>query len=245
MDHKFSDKDNLYASGYYSHDHFYFDSNERYSYTNANGSLKWRHVFPNRMTGTFTGGYDHYDYLTKTEENPAEAYRLRFGINQIFGKLDFTYYLNEKHTVDFGGGTTYYRLNPGENLPNHPESLVAPDKLQTEQAIETYLYLADRWEINDQLSVSAGLRYMMFNSMGPRTYPSMILLYYPVKEQRQRLKPSTFFVLSRPIMPQKSDYPPVMLSVMTSLSKLDSILYNRIYTNCRILPSCRLPTLGN
>ena len=94
------------------------------------------------MTGTFTGGYDHYDYLTKTEENPAEAYRLRFGINQIFGKLDFTYYLNEKHTVDFGGGTTYYRLNPGENLPNHPESLVAPDKLQTEQAIETYLYLA-------------------------------------------------------------------------------------------------------
>ena len=36
--------------------------------------------------------------------------------------------------------------------------------------METYFYLADRWEINDRLSVSAGLRYMMFNSMGPRTY---------------------------------------------------------------------------
>lgn len=170
VDHKFSDKDNLYASGYYSHDHFYFDSNERYNYTNANGSLKWRHIFPNRMTGTFTGGYDHYDYLTKTEENPAEAYKLRFGIDQVFGKLDFTHYLSEKHTLDFGGGTTYYRLNPGEHLPNHPESLIAPDRLQKEQAMETYLYLADRWEINDRLSVNAGIRYMMFNAMGPRTY---------------------------------------------------------------------------
>lgn len=170
IDHKFSDKDNLYASGYYSHDHFYFDSNERYNYTNTNASLKWRHIFPNQMTGTFTSGYDHYDYQTKTEENPTEAYKLNFDIDQIFGKLDFTYYLNEKHTLDFGGGTTYYRLNPGEHLPNHPESLVVPDKLQREQAMESHMYLADRWEINDRLSVNVGIRYMMFNAMGPRTY---------------------------------------------------------------------------
>ena len=170
VDHKFSDKDNLYVSGYYSHDRFQFDTNERYNYTNANGSVKWRHVYQKRLTSTFTGGYDHYDYQSQTTENPAEAYLLRFDINQMFGKLDFTHYLNEAHTLDFGIGSTYYMLNPGKFTPNHPESLVNPDKLQQENAVESYVYLADRWEINERLSINAGIRYMMFNAMGPRTY---------------------------------------------------------------------------
>lgn len=181
IDHKFSDKDNLYASGYYSHDRFQFDTNERYNYTNANGSLKWRHVYQKRLTSTFTAGYDHYDYQTRTTENPAEAYLLRFDINQVFGKLDFTHYLNEKHTLDFGIGSTHYMLNPGKFTPDHSESLIKPDKLQQENAVESYIYLADRWEINDRLSVNAGIRYMMFNAMGPRTYSVYNLSFLPTE----------------------------------------------------------------
>lgn len=170
LDHKFSDNDNLYLSGYYSHDRFRFDADERYGYTNANGSAKWRHLFNSQLTSTFTGGYDHYAYNTKTSENPTEAYALSFAINQVFGKLDFTAYMNEKHTLDFGASTIYYNLNPGKYMPNDPESLVKPDKIQKEQAFESSLYIADRWDISPALSVNAGIRYAMFNAVGPRTY---------------------------------------------------------------------------
>jgi len=170
IDHKFSDKNNLSVSGYHSHDHFKFESNEKYEYTNTSTSFKWRHVFNSKFTSTLSGGYDHYDYKTKTNHNPYDAYRLAFGINQYFGKLDFTAYLNEKHTLDFGINSILYDLNPGKFDPNHEESLVVPDKIQNERAIESTIYLAEKWDISPELSINAGLRYSIFNAIGPREY---------------------------------------------------------------------------
>lgn len=170
LDHKFSDRDNLYVSGYYSNDRFRFDSDERYGYTNANASAKWRHIYNSRLTSTMTGGYDHYSYHTETRENPSDAYKLKFGINQVFAKFDFTSYLTDKHTLDFGLNSTLYMLSPGTYTPNSDSSLVARDKIQDERAVETSVYLADRWEITPRLSIDAGVRYTMFNALGPRRY---------------------------------------------------------------------------
>ena len=170
VDHKFSDKDNLYVNGYYSHDRFQFTHQDRYGYTNMNASLKWRHLFSNQLTSTFIVGYDHYDYTNALHENPFEAYLLKFGIDQYFAKFDFTSYLNDKHTLDFGLGTILYKLSPGEFLPDSPESLVRPDHIQQEQALESSVYLADRWDITPAFSINAGIRYSLFGAMGPRTY---------------------------------------------------------------------------
>ena len=170
VDHKFSDRDNLYLSGYYSNDRFQFTANDRYGYSNSNASAKWRHLFSNRFTSSFVFGYDHYDYIMSLRENPFAAYSLQFGIDQEFGKLDFTYYANDQHKIDFGLGSLYYHLNPGEYLPDAPESLVKPDLMQKEQALESSVYLSDRWDITPALSIDAGIRYSMFNALGPKTY---------------------------------------------------------------------------
>lgn len=170
IDHKFSDRDNLYVSSYYSHDRFHFDSDERYNYNNMNFSAKWRHIYHSRLTSTFTGGYDHYGYKTEANENPAEAYRLTFGINQAFAKLDFTSYLNDKHTLDYGLSSILYVLEPGKYIPNSDSSLVIRDHIQQERAMETSAYLADRWDITPALSLNFGIRYTLFSAMGPRAY---------------------------------------------------------------------------
>lgn len=170
INHKFDERNNLYLNGYFSRDRFRFDSSERYSYQNANASAKWRHIFNNKVTGVFTGGYDHYDYNTKDTDNPVNAYSLSFAINQVFAKSDFTWYLNDKHTLDFGFNGLFYDLNPGTYLPDGEESLVVPDRMQKEKALETALYIGERWDITSQLSLNLGLRYSMFNALGPRTY---------------------------------------------------------------------------
>ncbi|MDL2255439.1 TonB-dependent receptor [Parabacteroides sp. OttesenSCG-928-G06] len=170
VDHKFSVKDNLYLSGYYSRDRFNFDADERYSYSNINVSAKWRHIYNDRLTSTITGGYDHYGYQTETNELPTDAYRLNFGIDQGFLKFDFTSYLTDKHTLDYGINGILYVLQPGKYGPNAEESLVVLDKMQEEHALETAVYVADRWSITPQFSLDLGVRYSMFNAMGPRTY---------------------------------------------------------------------------
>ena len=170
VDHKFSDRDNLYLSGYYSNDRFQFTASDRYGYSNINASAKWRHLFSNRLTSTFVFGYDHYDYNMSMGENPFNAYSLQFGIDQEFARLSFTAYANDKHTIDFGLGTIYYDLTPGKYLPDAPESLVKPDIMQKEQALESAVFLSDRWDITPAFSIDAGIRYSMFNALGPRTY---------------------------------------------------------------------------
>ena len=170
IDHKFSDKDNLYLSSYYSHDRFQFTPEDRYGYSNINASAKWRHLFSNQVTSAFTFGYDHYDYKNSLSENPFEAYSLKFGIDQEFAKLDVTAYMNDKHTLDFGLGAILYNLNPGEFLPDSPESLIKPDRVQKEKAIESSVYIGDRWDITSKISLNTGIRFSLFNAIGPRTY---------------------------------------------------------------------------
>ena len=170
VDHKASDRDNLYISGYHSHDRFQFTPNDRYEYNNMNASAKWRRLFSDRLSGTFIAGYDHYDYKMFMAENPANAYSLRFDIDQGFARFDFTAYTDKNHTVDFGLGNILYSLNPGKYLPYTPESFAVPDIMQKEKALESSIYLSDQWDITPAFSINAGIRYSMFNAMGERTY---------------------------------------------------------------------------
>ena len=36
--------------------------------------------------------------------------------------------------------------------------------------MESAIYVGDRWDITSQLSLNVGVRYSMFNVLGPRTY---------------------------------------------------------------------------
>jgi hypothetical protein len=169
LSHKFSNYDNLSLSGYFSRDRFGFHTAERYAYRNGNASLKWRHIFSPRLLATLSGGYDHYDYTAQNTEVPASAYDLSFGIDQYYGRLDFTRYAGP-HTVDFGLSSLLYRLNPGHYAPHGSESLVTDDRMQREQALESAAYLGNRWDITRRLSIDLGVRYVMYNTIGPRIY---------------------------------------------------------------------------
>ena len=170
INHKFDERNNLYLNGYYSHDRFRFNVDERYAYENANASVKWRHIFSDRFTGVLTAGYDHYGYNTRNTDNPVNAYSLAFRIDQMYGKMDFTHYLSDKHTLDFGASSLFYDLEPGKYLPYGGESLVKEDRMEKEKAVESAIYVGDRWDITSQLSLNVGVRYSMFNVLGPRTY---------------------------------------------------------------------------
>lgn len=170
ISHTFNDKNFLNIYGYYSHDRFSFNENQKYAYTNMNASLKWRTVFHENFIGYFSGGYDHYDYKNEETVNEAEAYSLSFHINQVFVKADFSYKLGNRHALDFGFKSMLYNVDAGNYEPLGEASLVKNDRLQKEKALESGIYLSDQWDITSKFSVNAGIRYSIFNVLGPRTY---------------------------------------------------------------------------
>ena len=168
--HTLNERNKLNIYGYYSHDRFAFNDNQKYAYNNMNFSANWRSIFSEKLTANFSFGYDHYDYRNDESVEEAAAARLSFAINQWFGKVDFSYKLDNNHTLNFGLMSQFYNINSGTYEPLHESSLVKWDQLQKDKALESAIYIGDQWEITPKLSVNAGIRYSMFNLLGPRTY---------------------------------------------------------------------------
>ena len=167
ISHEINKKNNLYLTGYLSQDHFNLNNDTTYGYGNKNASLKWKHIFSNKWNSVLTTGYDHYQYSITSTENPVNAYNLGFSINQLYFKANFNYYLSSSHTIEFGLNTLRYQLHPGFYVPVGGKSLVVPDTLQTQQALESALYLSDHYTVTNALSIEAGLRWSVFNYLGP------------------------------------------------------------------------------
>ena len=167
--HTFNMRNKLNIYGYYSRDRFAFNDNEKYGYGNMNLSAHWRGIFNDRLTGNFSVGYDHYDYKNDETVDSIQAARLSFGINQYFAKANFNLEL-EKHKLNFGASTLLYDIRSGKYEPLGEHSLVATDELQKDKALESAVYLGEEWEITPKFSVNAGIRYSMFNALGPRDY---------------------------------------------------------------------------
>ncbi|HTD94438.1 MAG TPA: TonB-dependent receptor [Chitinophagaceae bacterium] len=168
ISHRIDSTSNIYFSGYFSTDRFSLNSDTSYGYTNGNFNVKWKKSFTNRLTASFIAGFDQYKYKVFSESNEVNAFTLKFDIQQLFAKADFIYYLSQKHGFDFGLSTLRYRLTPGSYEPLGAKSIVVPDFVEREQALESAGYFTYRYNPNNQLSISTGIRYSLYNYLGPK-----------------------------------------------------------------------------
>jgi hypothetical protein len=165
--HDLNKKNSLYLTAYISNDHFNLNNDTTYGYSNRNISLQWKHTFNNKLNSLVTGGYDFYKYDINSDANKVNAYDLQFNISQANLKADFNYYLSAKHTIEFGLSSIYYKLNPGSYRPLGSESLVKTDIVPSEQGLESAIYLGDRYNITQALSINYAIRYSLFQYLGP------------------------------------------------------------------------------
>ena len=140
-----------------------------------NISLKWKHIFNNSLYAVVTAGYDKYNYNITSKSVAINAYKLGFDVNQENFKAHFNYFASSKHTVEFGMDNILYKLHPGTYEPQGKSSLVVPDIMQKEQGLESALFISDKYTVTSAFSVEGGIRYSMFNVLGPdsfNVYPS-------------------------------------------------------------------------
>lgn len=169
LNHEANERNSFDLTGYYSNDKFKLNSDTLYRYNNLNATFKWKHSFNKKIYGVLTGSFSQYKFSISSEQNPVEAFDLNSRIDQINAAADFSYYMNDKHTLTFGGSVIHYALNPGDLQPLGEESLQKPNFIEDEQAFESALYISDKYELSSRLSLYAGLRFSFYQYMGPKT----------------------------------------------------------------------------
>ena len=116
VNYKFSDKDRIFASGYFGRDVFTFinkdsDFNFKIPWGNATASLRWNHLFNDKLFMNATAIFSDYEFEFIGKQDQFEI-RLFSGIRDWTGKVDFNYYPSVKHNIQFGGSFIKHRFTP-------------------------------------------------------------------------------------------------------------------------------------
>ncbi len=210
-------------SSYNSHDSFKFNSDTTYAYDNRIYALKWRHFFNSQFFSVITLNNSNYDYDISSTRNLQEAFVLSHKISSTELKSDFNWY-EGRNEVNFGIGLTRYSVLPGSNLPAGDSSLVTPVSLEREHALETGLYIDDKFIVTDYFSINAGVRLSSYFASGPKE----VLLYDPLYARSESTVSDTLNFSSREIYKTYLG-PELRLSLNFKLSGKSSlkINYNR------------------
>ncbi len=171
INYRFNDKDRLYLSGYFGRDVFDF-VNGRQSldvnipWGNATGTIRWNHVFNNRLFGNTTAVYNNYNFTFKAAQNNFEV-KLASGIRDVSVKQDFDFYPYSNHKIKFGALYTYHRFTPSVVSGKQDSIVFEPLNAQIKLAHEGAVYVQDDWEVSSKFQINTGLRYSMFQQIGP------------------------------------------------------------------------------
>tara|TARA_B100001057_G_scaffold501278_1_gene623098 strand:- start:7669 stop:10032 length:2364 start_codon:yes stop_codon:yes gene_type:complete len=175
FNYRFSNKDQIFISGYFGKDVFTFNSpdwgfNMKIPWGNSTGSIRWNHVFSNKLFMNSSIIFSNYKFefsaTQNVEGNNLYQSRLYSGIRDWNFKQDFNYYLNPRHTLKFGINNTYHIFSPS-NFDASLDSLDISTNDIRYYAHEGAIYINDEFNLNEKILISAGIRLSTFTHFGP------------------------------------------------------------------------------
>lgn len=199
VNHKFSEKDRIYASVYTGRDRFYFDETFRFEqdetsnnsfgleWGNLTGALRWNHLWTNKLFSNTTLTFSKYNFKTiagqKTEAvDYSSEFNLDYlsGIRDIGGKIDFDWVPNPNHYIRFGTSIVGHQFDPGnfDLFGLEIDSGEETSRIDTlfgqplVNATEFAAYIEDDMKIGDRLKANIGVHFSTF-SLKDKTFASL------------------------------------------------------------------------
>ena len=170
--HTFNEKNRLFVSTYLGDDILGVDSLMSMTYGNKNVTVRWNHIFNDKLTSNLSVFYTNYRYKIGVEMNPYD-FSITAGIEDFSAKYDFTYLMNENITSRFGVSSTFHQYGQGK-LDDKTGVIgmymgVDPSNEVVRKALEHSLYFSNDHKLGPLFSVRYGLRLSMFQNIGKET----------------------------------------------------------------------------
>ena len=169
-----NEKNRVFWSGYLGRDVWNFPG-ASLGWGNATTTVRWNHLFSSKLFMNLTGYYSNYDFRLKFGENNEDSFEWTARIINNSLKPDFTWYINDKNTLSFGGQSIYYKIIPSDGLGVSRGS-VSDISLPNQFALENAVYVANEQKLTPRVTLQYGLRYSFFTYLGPGTvytYPNV------------------------------------------------------------------------
>ena len=173
-------KDKLHLSGYFGRDKFYVNNKSDFStskvgigWGNATGTLRWNHLFSDKIFGNASLIFSNYDFSISADDTDrfdgrTNEFSLRYtsGIRDLGFKYDLDIYPNPQHSLKVGIQTTAHRFTPSAIVLKNTDINENRAEIDKIDVLESGIYAEDTWKPNAHLRVNGGLRISAFTGSG-------------------------------------------------------------------------------
>jgi hypothetical protein len=160
-----NEKNRFYLSGYFGRDNFGFGEQAGFNWGNSTGTLRWNHLFSDKLFSNVTLFYSDYKYQIAFGDDSANRFDWDASIDNYSVKPEFTYFVNPENIIRFGGQIIGYTFDPGRAM-GVSEGETTDISLDSKYAIESSVFVENEQELGDNISLNYGLRYSHFNYTG-------------------------------------------------------------------------------
>lgn len=159
MNFKLNSKNHAYFSFYTGSDN-YFAGNNGIKWTNTAGTIRWTHLYSERLFINTTFSASGYDYFLYT--NVSSNQRWNSHISNVNLKSDFSYFIKPENEVSFGLGVNGYNFNPGNVTTNNVQN----SNVSARHSLEFLLYGNQDLKLNSRWGLNYGLRFTSWTNYG-------------------------------------------------------------------------------
>lgn len=165
--YRINENNRIYLSGYYGRDVLAFEKLFGFDWGNATQTLRWNHLFNKKLFSNVTAIFSDFNYGIAIDFNETQNFKITSKIRDYGLKADLTYYPNPYNSIYFGANSTYHIFRPSDVNPIRSTSIVNKTSLDPKYALETAYYVDHEWKPSELFRLRYGVRYVMFNNLGP------------------------------------------------------------------------------
>ena len=163
-----NDKNRLFISGYFGRDNFGFGDQAGFNWGNKTGTIRWNHLFSERLFSNLTFYFSDYDYQIKFGNDSQNKFDWNASIQNIGVKPEFSFFLKPGNLLKFGGQSILYTFDPG-NAVGVSEGEERDFSLPQKYAMENAVYVENEIDITTTIKTNYGLRLSSFTYLGKGT----------------------------------------------------------------------------
>ncbi|WOK07323.1 TonB-dependent receptor [Imperialibacter roseus] len=160
-----NDINRVYVSGYLGRDVFSFDESQGFDWGNRTATVRWNHLYGNKLFSNFSAFYSNYDYGFSFGTNKLDKFDWAAEVSTWNFKPEFNWFLNVNNELTFGGEAILYGFEPA-NASTVNNGIRTDISLDRRKALETAVYLSNDQKLSDKLFAQYGVRFSYFNNLG-------------------------------------------------------------------------------
>ena len=158
-------KNTIFVSSYIGRDVFMFDERQGFNWGNRTGTLRWNHLFNDRLFSNFTLIYSNYDYQLAFGSDDMNKFEWDSKVETYNFKPELTYFINANNELSLGAEVIRYRFEPA-NAVGVSEGEISDITLPSKYAFEGSFYIGNEQKFSN-LTLSYGARYSIYSYYGP------------------------------------------------------------------------------